>query len=215
MYRKFSVVDRVLMECDAIRHTLWVPVMTATRAYPVAPEDYPAPTLSRSEQRHAAGCMRVNHVGEVCAQALYQGQAITTRSPALRKKLAHAAAEERDHLAWCYRRLMELHSHTSPLNVAWYSGALLLGMVAGSVGDRWSLAFLAETEQQVVSHLEHHLSHLPQHDVISRRLVTQMRAEEAEHRDMAYAAGAAHLPWYIKKIMACSARFMTRLAYYI
>jgi len=163
-------------------------------------------------QQRSASLMRVNHVGEVCAQALYQGQALTSRSPEVREKMEHAAEEEVDHLNWCYQRIEELNSHTSYLNPIWYAGSFTLGIVAGLAGDKWSLGFLAETERQVVEHLQSHLERLPQEDTMSRAVVTQMAIDEAKHADMAENSGAAELPEPIKQLMRLSARVMTTLS---
>ncbi|RBP52637.1 2-polyprenyl-3-methyl-6-methoxy-1,4-benzoquinone monooxygenase [Arenicella xantha] len=163
-------------------------------------------------KQYSASLMRVNHVGEVCAQALYQGQALTSRSPEVRKKMQYAAKEEIDHLNWCYQRIEQLDGHTSYLNPIWYLGSLALGIGAGLTGDRWSLGFLAETERQVVEHLESHLDRLPKQDTISRAVVTQMAKDEAQHADMAETSGAAELPRPIKDLMRATAKIMTTLS---
>ena len=156
--------------------------------------------------------MRVNHCGEVCAQALYQGQALTARSQEVRTSMDAAAREEIDHLEWCQQRLGELGSHTSYLNPLWYSGSLGLGLLAGLVGDKWSLGFLAETERQVVRHLEGHLDRLPEGDSKSRAIVEQMKQDEAKHATMALVEGAADLPPAIKVFMTLTAKVMTTLS---
>lgn len=163
-------------------------------------------------QQQSAALMRVNHVGEVCAQALYQGQALTSRSPEVRAKMQHAAEEEIDHLNWCYQRIDELDGHTSYLNPFWYLGSFTLGLGAGIAGDKWSLGFLAETEKQVVDHLESHLERLPEEDQVSRAVVTQMAIDEAEHANMAIENGAAELPGPVKNLMKLTARLMTTLS---
>ena len=160
----------------------------------------------------SAALMRVNHVGEVCAQALYQGQALTSRSATVRQKMTEAAEEEVDHLNWCYRRIEQLDSHTSYLNPLWYLGSFALGIGAGLAGDKWSLGFLAETERQVVQHLESHLDRLPEEDTISRAIVSQMAEDEARHAEMAVDNGAAELPEAVKRAMTFSARIMTKLS---
>ena len=160
----------------------------------------------------SAALMRVNHVGEVCAQALYQGQALTSRSAEVRDKMNEAAEEEVDHLNWCYRRIEELDGHTSYLNPIWYLGSFALGVGAGLAGDKWSLGFLAETERQVVEHLESHLELLPQEDEVSRAVVEQMAIDEAKHADMAIENGAAELPQFIKSGMKITAKIMTTLS---
>ena len=213
MNRHFSLIDNILIHADLARKTLCVQPKDHQRIYPA--KRVIENNLSDTEKKHAAGLMRVNHSGEVCAQALYQGQAITARSYFVKEKMQEAAEEELDHLAWCNQRLFELNSHTSYLNLVWYCGALSLGLIAGMIGDRWSLGFLAETEEQVVRHLESHLGGLPQEDEQSRVIVEQMRDDESQHRDMAFEAGAADLPSFIKTMMAMSSKVMTKIAYYI
>lgn len=160
----------------------------------------------------SASLMRVNHVGEVCAQALYQGQALTSRSIEVREKMNEAAEEEIDHLNWCYQRIEQLGSHTSYLNPFWYFGSFALGLGAGLAGDKWSLGFLAETERQVVQHLESHLTRLPDEDTLSRAIVSQMAEDEAKHAEMAIDNGAAELPGLVKKAMTMTAGLMTQLS---
>lgn len=213
MSRHFSFIDNIFMHADLALKTLCVQPKNHKRMYPA--KNSLENILSDEEKKHAAGLMRVNHAGEVCAQALYQGQAITARSNIVREKMQHAADEELDHLAWCNQRLYELNSHTSYLNLIWYGGALSLGLIAGMIGDRWSLGFLAETEEQVVRHLESHLGTLPQQDEKSRVIVEQMRNDESQHRDMAFESGAANLPKFIKYLMTLSSKIMTRTAYFL
>jgi ubiquinone biosynthesis monooxygenase Coq7 len=160
----------------------------------------------------SASLMRVNHVGEVCAQALYQGQALTSRSSEIREKMNEAAEEEIDHLNWCYQRIEQLDGHTSYLNPFWYLGSFALGLGAGLAGDKWSLGFLAETERQVVQHLKSHLERLPEEDTVSRAIVTQMAEDEARHAEMAVDSGAAELPEFFKKAMTVTAGLMTQLS---
>ena len=157
--------------------------------------------------------MRVNHVGEVCAQALYQGQSLTAREPGNRRALEHAALEEQDHLLWSAERIDELGGRASLLNPLWYGGALALGTLAGTFGDRWSLAFLAETEHQVEEHLSGHLQRLPADDHRTRAVIRGMRDDEARHRDSALALGAAELPEPVKLGMRAMAKVMTSIAY--
>jgi ubiquinone biosynthesis monooxygenase Coq7 len=159
--------------------------------------------------------MRVNHVGEICAQALYQGQALTCSAPEIRKALENAAYEETEHLAWTERRIKELGGRKSLLNPLWYLGALSLGAAAGKLGEAWSLGFLAETERQVEAHLEHHLSELPIQDIKSRMIVQQMKLDEVSHAEMAVRLGARALPSQVKTAMRLAAGAMTRTAYYI
>jgi ubiquinone biosynthesis monooxygenase Coq7 len=164
-------------------------------------------------REEAAALMRVNHVGEVCAQGLYQGQALTARAPANRRALEHAAREEQDHLVWSAERINELGGRPSLLNPLWYAGSFALGAVAGALGDRWSLAFLAETEQQVEEHLAGHLQRLPEDDARTRAVVEAMRADEAKHRDSAIALGAAVLPAAAKTAMRVMAKVMTTVSH--
>ena len=211
-----SLLDKVIMHVDLARKTLLVKPKTHVRDYPVSTKFASTKQdaqLSEQEKKHAASLMRVNHTGEVCAQALYQGQAITARSQDTVEKMQEAAHEELDHLAWCNQRLAELDSHASYLNFLWYMGALSIGITAGVIGDKWSLGFLAETEEQVVHHLESHLDKLPEQDINSREVIKQMRDDEAKHRDMALDNGAAELPGVIKKLMKFSSGIMTKISY--
>jgi ubiquinone biosynthesis monooxygenase Coq7 len=174
-----------------------------------------APELSPAERAHAAGLMRVNHVGEVCAQALYQAQKISSRSPSLRAVFNRAAMEEEDHLAWTSKRLEALDSRPSLLNPLWYTGALAIGLAAGRMGDRVSLGFMAETERQVEQHLDSHLEQLPAADHESRAIVEQMRVDEAQHGKVAREAGGVELPFPVRALMRAMSKVMTRTAYYI
>jgi 3-demethoxyubiquinol 3-hydroxylase len=169
--------------------------------------------LSAEEKKHAAGLMRVNHVGEVCAQALYQSQKLHAKSDDLKNKLEHAAIEEEDHLAWCERRLEELDSRPSLLNPVWYAGSFVLGSIAGLAGDKISLGFVAETEKQVEHHLDEHLKELPSNDHRSRAIVAQMRADEIAHGQMAIQEGGVELPSAVQTVMKTMAKVMTVTAY--
>jgi len=171
--------------------------------------------LSAEEKKHAAGLMRVNHVGEVCAQALYQSQKLHAKSDDLKNKLEHAAIEEEDHLAWCERRLEELDSRPSLLNPVWYAGSFVLGSIAGLAGDKISLGFVAETEKQVEHHLDEHLKELPSNDHRSRAIVAQMRADEIAHGQMAIQEGGVELPSAVQQVMKTMAKVMTVTAYRI
>jgi ubiquinone biosynthesis monooxygenase Coq7 len=186
---------------------------TTERSYPA--RGYSEPSLSEPERKHAAALMRINHAGEVCAQALYHGQGLASRNPSVRNKMQAAAIEEGDHLAWCSKRLTELSSHTSYLNPFWYAGSFAIGLTAGLIGDKWSLGFLAETEKQVVKHLENQMQLLPASDDKSQQILQQMRQDEAKHEDDAIAAGAAQLPLFIKKIMGLTSKLMVKTAYFI
>ncbi len=182
--------------------------------------DNPAPerddsTLSSTDKATSACLMRVNHAGEVCAQALYQGQALTARQSETRAQMEQAAEEENDHLLWCRQRIHELGSHTSLLNPLWYSGSLALGAASGLLGDKWSLGFLAETEHQVVRHLEGHLQRLPAADTKSQAILEQMKIDEARHQSTALNAGGVELPDPVKKVMTLMSRVMTTVAYRI
>lgn len=171
--------------------------------------------LSKEEVSHSAGLMRVNHVGEICAQALYDSQAVFAQTPIVRKQLAHSSIEEEDHLAWTAERLKELNSHTSFLNPLWYMGAFSCGLIAGRCGDAISLGFVVETEKQVEDHLQNHLQQLPINDKKSRAIVDQMRIDEIAHGAAANALGAKPLPPPIKIVMKGMAKVMTSTAYYI
>lgn len=174
-----------------------------------------AGAMSSQETRLSGALMRVNHVGEICAQALYQSQAVFTLDPELRAHFAQAAQEELDHLAWTQQRIDELGSHASLLNPLWYAGAFAIGSLAGLSGDRISLGFVVETERQVEQHLAAHLERLPLNDLASRAVVAQMKEDEARHADEASAAGAQPLPESVRRLMKAAARVMTRTAHYI
>ena len=204
-----SLLDRFITEFDVALRSL-AGGAQARRAMPSAEN---AATLDSAERAHAAGLMRVNHVGEVCAQALYQSQKILARSPETRAMLDHAAQEEMDHMAWCEERLSELGSHTSYLNPIWYAGSFGIGLLAGLAGDRWSLGFVAETEKQVEKHLNSHLETLPMADTRSRAIVDQMRLDEIDHGQSAWDAGGKPLPQTIKNAMEAVSKVMTTAAY--
>jgi len=175
----------------------------------------PPGELTSAERAHAAGLMRVNHVGEVCAQALYQAQKLSARSPTLKAAFEQAAREEEDHLAWTSRRLQALDSRPSLLNPLWYAGALAIGFAAGRLGDKVSLGFMAETERQVEHHLDSHLDSLPPADLESRAVVEQMRADEISHAKSATDLGGVELPLPVRSLMRVASKVMTRTAYYI
>ena len=201
--------DRVIGELDLALRAV-AGVHRAGRPSPA--EDRDEGALDEAERAHAAALMRVNHVGEVCAQALYQGQALTARDPGNRRALEHAAMEEQDHLAWSAARIDELGGRLSVANPLWYAGAFVIGAAAGVLGDRWSLAFLAETERQVESHLSGHLAQLSPVDARTRAVVEGMRADEARHRDTALSLGAAELPAAAKSAMRLMSKVMTTVA---
>lgn len=212
MNPKLPSVDRLIVEFDRALRAV-AGVHHAERPNPSA--GLPEAELSAEARDEAAALMRVNHVGEVCAQALYQGQALTARNPATRESLEKAAQEEADHLAWSAERVRDLGGRLSLLNPVWYAGALTLGLGAGLLGDRWNLAFLAETERQVEAHLEGHLQRLEPDDARTRAIVETMRDEEAHHRETALGLGAAELPSAVRLAMRGMAKVMTTLAYRI
>lgn len=204
-----TLLDRLITEFDITLRSL-AGGAQAQRAIPTMEN---IDSLTPAERAHAAGLMRVNHVGEVCAQALYQSQKIVARSSETRAMLDHAAQEEMDHMAWCEERLSELGSHTSYLNPIWYAGSFGIGLLAGFAGDRWSLGFVAETEKQVEKHLSGHLETLPLGDMRSRAIVDQMRRDEIEHGQSARDAGGKALPQPIKNAMETISKVMTTTAY--
>ena len=206
------MLDRLIAEFDAALRAV-AAVHEAARPSPggnAAEAD-----LSDKERAHAAALMRVNHVGEVCAQALYQGQALTARDDRARQALQQAASEEQDHLAWSHERIRELGGRPSLLNPLWYAGSFAIGTLAAAFGDRTSLGFVAETERQVEGHLHEHLGRLPPGDERSRAIVEAMQADEVAHGRNAQAAGAQSLPWPIGELMRGTARVMTRTAYWL
>ncbi|RTQ34772.1 2-polyprenyl-3-methyl-6-methoxy-1,4-benzoquinone monooxygenase [Variovorax gossypii] len=206
------MIDSVLTAADSALRTLFARPH-ATRATPASPQA--TGELSEADRREAGALMRVNHVGEVCAQALYTAQAAVARDPALRAHFMEAAHEETDHLAWTRQRLDELGARPSILNPLWYAGAFGLGLVAGRLGDPLSLGFVAETERQVEAHLDSHLDRLPPGDSSSRAVVEQMKLDEARHASQAVDAGAAELPAPAKALMRVASRVMTTLAHRI
>jgi len=209
--RTLSSLDRALVEIERALETVFVAAPVATQPSPA--QDIVDGDLNETARRHSAGLMRVNHVGEVCAQALYFGQAAVARDAALRTQLLAAAAEETDHLAWCGERLAELGSRASFLNPLWYAGAYTIGAVAGAIGDRLSLGFVVETERQVEAHLGEHLETLPAGDERSRAIVRRMKTDEARHAEHALAAGARKLPAPIPSLMRLASKVMKTVAY--
>ena len=208
-----SPIDRFILEFDTALRSV---VGGANAHRPIPGADVASNSgLDAAERKHAAGLMRVNHVGEVCAQALYQSQKLVARNPQIQEMLNSSGQEEMDHLAWCETRLQELGSHTSYLNPLWYAGSFAIGMVAGLAGDKWSLGFVSETEKQVENHLESHLEKLPKEDLRSRAIVDQMRKDEIEHGQAAKDAGGAVLPEPIQKMMQMISKIMTTTAYKI
>ena len=211
--RNLSGIDRLILNLDqGVRTVFGRPKVTGR---PNPADGVPDADLDERERRVAAGLMRVNHTGEVCAQALYQGQALTARLPEVRQRMEQASAEENDHLEWCETRLKELDSRTSLLNPLWYAGSFAIGAAAGLAGDRWSLGFVAETEHQVVDHLNGHLESLPESDARSRAIVEQMREDEGHHATVALEAGGARLPGPVRRLMALTSKLMTRTTYHL
>jgi len=212
-HRNYTFLDKLCLGVDQAVRALMGTVK-------ISGSDYPGKNIEDSElndkqRKHAAALMRINHAGEICAQALYHGQGIVSRSSEVQEKMYLAAIEEGDHLTWCQQRLNELGSHSSYLNPVWYAGSFCIGMVAGMVGDKWSLGFVAETERQVITHLKNHLNTLPPEDKRSYIILQKMEADEAKHRDDAVSLGAKNLPWFIQKGMTLTSKIMVKTAYYI
>lgn len=205
----FTAIDRVLIAADNALRTL-SGVVTPSRA---TPGEGQVGDLKPEEVRHVAGLMRVDHAGEVCAQALYAGQSLAARDSRVRDALDRAGAEERDHLAWCAERLHELNSRPSLLSPFWYAGSFALGVVSGATGDRWSMGFLVETERQVENHIDGHLESLPSGDARSRAILLQMREDEIDHASTGRALGAAELPQSVRAAMRVVSKVMTETAY--
>ena len=211
--RRIRRIDRLIIAFD---HALRVAARVSRESESGNPSgDTADDDLDDRERRYSAGLMRVNHAGEIAAQALYRGQSLTAHNPATRTAMEQAAREESDHLTWCRTRLGELGSAPSRLDPLWYAGSLAIGAGAGLAGDRWSLGFVVETERQVVEHLDDHLSRLPAGDRRSRALLERMRADEQRHATRAHAAGGAALPRIVRRAMRAASKIMTRTAYRI
>jgi ubiquinone biosynthesis monooxygenase Coq7 len=209
--RTYSLFDRLVMNFDqAVRTLAGRPLVTGR---PNPADDREEAGLSEAEKRESMRLMRVNHAGEVAAQALYQGQALTARLPVVRGRMERAAEEENDHLDWCEKRVKELGGHVSYLNPAWYLGSFAIGAAAGAIGDKWSLGFVAETEKQVIEHLDGHLQRIAPQDGKSRAIVEQMKIDEAHHGAEARRAGGVDLPQPVKQLMKLTSRIMTGVAY--
>lgn len=211
--RQLSFVDKLIVEADALLRTVSGSGNRAERPSPA--QGHQDTALSDTQRRHVAGLMRVNHTGEVCAQALYQGQAMTARLEEVREEMQHAAREEVDHLVWCEERLRELNSQPSYLNPAWYGLSFAMGAIAGAVSDSVSLGFVAATEERVCSHLRDHLEQLPDDDRKSRLILQQMLEDEQRHGDNALAAGGSSFPRPVKDAMSALATLMTHTSYRI
>ena len=211
--RQYSIIDSLLTSADNSLRTLGGGYSTTNRSNPA--DSHTEAEMTTQEIRHVGGLMRINHCGEVCAQALYQGQSLTARLPQVREKMELAAKEENDHLDWCHSRLIELNTHTSWLNPLWYLGSFGIGAVAGAAGDQWSLGFVVETEHQVVKHLEGHINQLPTQDNKSYAILEQMKEDELNHATAALEAGGAELPPPVKRVMKLISKIMTKTAYYV
>lgn len=205
-------IDKLIISFDNALRTIMTPAQTVR---PVPGRDLPEVELNETEKKESIALMRVNHVGEVCAQALYQGQALTARNESVQAALVEAAREETEHLAWTERRITELGGRKSFLNPLWYGGSFTIGAVSGIFGDKWNLGFLAETENQVGAHLAGHLQRLPQNDEKSRAIVAQMQIDEASHATMAMSYGGAELPLPVKFAMKLGSKVMTGTAYWV
>ena len=211
--RNFSPVDNLMMQFDTgLRTLLGKPNITER---PNPENEVEEGELSAAEKDLAGRLMRINHSGEVAAQGLYQGQALTAKLPEIRAKMERAAQEENDHLDWCEQRINELGTHTSYLNPFWYFGSVAIGATAGLAGDKWSLGFVAETEHQVVRHLDEHLNQISENDTKSRAILEQMKEDEGHHATAALNAGGAELPAPIKKFMSLTSKIMTKTVYQI
>ncbi|MCU7921369.1 MAG: 2-polyprenyl-3-methyl-6-methoxy-1,4-benzoquinone monooxygenase [Candidatus Thiodiazotropha sp. (ex Dulcina madagascariensis)] len=211
--RQFNPADRLLIGLDKAMRTLFGRPQTTERVNPA--KDLFEADLSDQERDLTARLMRINHTGEVCAQALYQGQALTAKLPEVRDSMERAAQEENDHLNWCETRLIELDNRKSLLNPLWYTGSFMVGAAAGLAGDKWSLGFVAETEHQVEDHLNDHLGRIPKQDEKSQAILEQMKEDEAHHATLALEAGGATLPAPIKMAMKLTSKLMTKSVYYL
>jgi len=211
--REYSPSDNLLLNVDQALRTLFGRPHTTERSNPATP--LPEAELSNSERDHIARLMRINHTGEVCAQALYQGQALTARDPVVRKSMERSAAEENDHLDWCEQRVQELGGRLSLLNPLWFAGSFAIGAVAGVAGDKWSLGFVAETEKQVEGHLDEHLEQVPPRDQRTRAILEQMKVDEIEHGQKAKDHGGVDLPSPLRSLMKVTSKIMTKSVYRI
>ncbi len=212
--RHYSPIDQLMMQIDNGLRTMFGKPLVTERPNPQDSVSVKQ-KLSTTEKTFSARLMRINHAGEVAAQGLYQGQALTAKLPDVRDKMQRAAEEENDHLVWCERRIKELGSHTSYFNPLWYFGSVSIGALAGITGDKWSLGFVAETERQVVKHLDEHLSTMSENDVESRAVLEQMKVDEGRHATVALEAGGKELPVPVKSLMALTSKVMTKTAYWL
>jgi ubiquinone biosynthesis monooxygenase Coq7 len=211
--RKTRIIDILLSEVDQSLRTIYAKAPTTERPNPTAVISTEEP-LTNAEKKYSAALMRINHAGEVSAQGLYRGQALTAKNDTIRQQMERSAMEENDHLNWCEQRIKQLNGHTSLLNPLWYWGSFSLGAVAGTVGDKWSLGFVKETEDQVVKHIEHHLKKLPANDLSSMAILQKMKEDEQHHAEVAVLAGSAKLPLLIRKIiMPLVSKVMTTISH--
>jgi 3-demethoxyubiquinol 3-hydroxylase len=208
-----NTLDKILTSIDRMRLFVASEQPKAYRKNPA--EGTPEGDLTDAERSHAAALMRVNHAGEVAAQGLYEGQSVFARNDSIKEQMIEAANEELDHLNWCRERIEELNERPSKLGLIWYSGSLVIGSLAGFIGDKWSLGFIEETERQVSNHLDKHMKLLPKQDQRSRKIVAQMRLEEEQHQANAKKAGAEKLPKFIRYLMKITSKVMTKTAYHI
>ncbi len=211
--RNYARADRLMLNLDQALRTLFGKPQITERANPASNID--DVELDEAERDHIARLMRINHTGEVCAQALYQGQALTARDATTRESMERSAAEENDHLDWCEKRVEELGGRLSLLNPLWYAGSFTIGAVAGAIGDKWSLGFVAETEKQVENHLQEHLDQVPENDLRTRAILEQMKVDEIEHGQKALGHGGVELPSPIKAAMQLTSQLMTRSVYHL
>lgn len=211
--RDFTPADQLLIGVDQVLRTLFGPPQVTERPNPAT--GLADTELDEQQRRHVARLMRINHTGEVCAQGLYQGQALTAKLPETRHKMERSAQEENDHLAWCAQRIEELGDRKSLLNPLWYAGSFTIGATAGLAGDKWSLGFVVETERQVEDHLDEHLAQVPAEDLKTRAILERMKADEIHHADLAQAAGGADLPTPIRLAMRLMSKVMTRTVYWV
>lgn len=211
--RQYSLLDKICLGIDQAWRAVSDTAKTTGRANPA--EMLSESIMTAEQRQHSAALMRINHAGEVCAQALYHGQGLASSSLTIKTTMQLAAIEEGDHLAWCKQRLCELGSHTSYLNPFWYASSFTIGFAAGLVGDKWSLGFLAETEQQVVHHLEKHMAEVADQDQKSHAILQQMQQDEAEHRNAAMEAGANPLPSVVRQWMRAMSKIMVKTVYWV
>ena len=211
--RRYNPLDRLIMQVDTGLRTMAGRPVPTERPNPGRGQS--DAELSPEEARLVGGLMRINHAGEVSAQGLYQGQALTAKLPRVREKMERAALEENDHLIWCEQRCKEVGTHVSHLNPVWYFGSVAIGALAGKLGDKWSLGFVVETERQVVKHLDEHIEQLPSQDRKSRAILEQMKSDEQRHATMALRAGGADLPLPVRKLMGLTSKIMTKAAFWI